>query len=54
MERCYEASMLPRFKITGRKVLYESPMYSTPLLSDREIDHPALHAILAGEYERAV
>ncbi|WP_369698850.1 ethanolamine ammonia-lyase reactivating factor EutA [Paenibacillus pedocola] len=53
IERCYGASMLPGFKITGRKLLYESPMYSTPLISDREIDHPALHAILAGEYERA-
>lgn len=28
-------------------------MYSTPLISDREIDHPALFAILAGEYEKA-
>ncbi|QSF47029.1 ethanolamine ammonia-lyase reactivating factor EutA [Paenibacillus tianjinensis] len=53
IERCYGASVLPQFKITGRKVIYESPMYSTPLLSDVDIDHLALHAILAGEYERA-
>lgn len=53
IERCYGASMLPQFQITGRKVIYESPMYSTPLISDREIDHPALQDILAGEYENA-
>ena len=45
--------MLPQFQITGRKVLYESPMYTTPLISESEIDHTALQGILAREYAKA-
>ncbi|WP_058302072.1 ethanolamine ammonia-lyase reactivating factor EutA [Gorillibacterium timonense] len=44
---------LPRYEITKRAIDYESPIYSTPLLGDDEIDVPAVVRLLGEEYARA-
>jgi ethanolamine utilization protein EutA len=44
---------LPRYEITERKLAYVSPIFTTPLASEREIDVVALSQLLEKEYERA-
>jgi ethanolamine utilization protein EutA len=44
---------LPRYEITERRLAYVSPIYTTPLASEREIDVVALAQLLEKEYERA-
>lgn len=44
---------LPRYDIVERELLYESPIYSTPLRSSDEVDAERIWAILTKEYELA-
>ena len=44
---------VPEMVISGRQVLYESPVHFTPLKEDRLIDGEKLKALLAEEYRRA-
>ncbi|TJY44565.1 ethanolamine utilization protein [Cohnella pontilimi] len=44
---------LPRYDIVERELLYESPIYSTPLKSADEVDADGIWQILAREYEHA-
>ena len=44
---------VPRLEITGRKVLYKSPVYRTPLQTDSILDYQALMDIIHQEYRRA-
>jgi ethanolamine utilization protein EutA len=44
---------LPRYEITERRLSYESPIFTTPLVSETEIDVTALSQLLEKEYERA-
>lgn len=44
---------LPRYEITERIIEYVSPIYTTPLVGDDEIDVPAIKALLEEEYARA-
>ncbi len=43
----------PRFEIVERKVLYRSPMYRTPLKSERVIDIDKIWALIQAEYQTA-
>ena len=45
--------MVPRIEITNKEVVYESKIYTTPLLDERTIDEDAVHSIIVGEYEAA-
>lgn len=44
---------LPRFQIVERQLLYASPVHSTPLLGEDEIDAERIGAILKDEYKKA-
>jgi ethanolamine utilization protein EutA len=44
---------LPRYQIVERKLVYSSPIYSTPLKNKNEIDMEQISRILSGEYEKA-
>ena len=44
---------VPQLQITGRQVLYESPVYMTPLLQGELVDGLAIRAIVEGEYAKA-
>nr|WP_252313952.1 ethanolamine ammonia-lyase reactivating factor EutA [Sinobaca sp. H24] len=43
---------LPACTIEQREVVYESKMYTTPLINDEEIDMESLQAILEKEYKQ--
>lgn len=45
------ASHLPRYEIVERELHYASPIYSTPLLSQDEIDMDEVARILRDEYD---
>jgi ethanolamine utilization protein EutA len=51
--RTSSALSLPRYDIVERELLYESPIYSTPLKSGDEVDAERIWQILALEYEQA-
>ena len=44
---------VPEMKISGRKILYKSPVHFTPLLSDTRVDGAALRELIAREYAQA-
>ncbi len=44
---------VPHLEITQRKIIYKSPVYFTPLLSDSLVDGKALREQIAKEYETA-
>ena len=44
---------VPEMDITGRQVLYKSPVYFTPLLDAARVDGAAIREIVAAEYEKA-
>ena len=44
---------VPELEITGRKILYRSPVYLTPLVSDSLVDGDKLREILEKEYAAA-
>jgi ethanolamine utilization protein EutA len=44
---------LPRYQIVERKLLYTSPIYSTPLINQEEIDMEQVSQILQKEYAKA-
>ncbi|MGG4143334.1 ethanolamine ammonia-lyase reactivating factor EutA [Paenibacillus algorifonticola] len=44
---------LPRYEITERRLAYISPVFSTPLLGESEIDLQALSGLLEREYQQA-
>ncbi|SHI85727.1 ethanolamine ammonia-lyase reactivating factor EutA [Propionispora hippei] len=45
--------MIPELKITGKEVIYQSPVYFTPLLATDTIDAAGLQDMIAGEYKTA-
>ncbi|MGD9684101.1 MAG: ethanolamine ammonia-lyase reactivating factor EutA [Candidatus Obscuribacterales bacterium] len=47
------ANQVPRLNIAEREIVYESPVYLTPLLPGGLIDAGAVCAILESEYEKA-
>ena len=47
------AFAVPEMEITGRQVLYRSPVYFTPLIRDQLVDGDAIRKIIKQEYERA-
>ncbi len=47
------AFSVPDFVIDGRKVLYRSPVYFTPLLGKDRVDGEKIRGIVAKEYEKA-
>jgi ethanolamine utilization protein EutA len=51
--RTSSAISLPRYDIVERELLYESPLYRTPLKSVDEVDAERIWQILANEYELA-
>ena len=44
---------VPQMEIMGRKILYQSPVYFTPLLGGELVDGEKLREIVATEYEKA-
>lgn len=44
---------IPRFAVTDKEIIYRSPVYFTPLLSENEIDGKSVDAIIQKEYETA-
>jgi ethanolamine utilization protein EutA len=44
---------LPRYEIGERQLLYASPIYSTPLKNEEEVDVESIWAILSKEFVRA-
>lgn len=47
------AFAVPRLEITDRKLLYESPVYFTPLADDAHVDGAAIRELVAKEYAHA-
>ena len=47
------AFSVPEMEITGRKILYQSPVHFTPLLSGELVDGDKLRALVKTEYEKA-
>ncbi|MDM5220891.1 ethanolamine ammonia-lyase reactivating factor EutA [Peribacillus sp. NJ11] len=44
---------VPKIEITEKKILYRSPIFRTPLLSDTVIDIPAVQRMVESEYHQA-
>jgi len=44
---------VPRMEITGREILYQSPIHFTPLIRDELIDGEGIRAIVEQEYRNA-
>ncbi|MGG3496031.1 ethanolamine ammonia-lyase reactivating factor EutA [Peribacillus simplex] len=44
---------VPKIEITDKKILYRSPIFKTPLLSDTVIDIPAVQSMVENEYHQA-
>ena len=44
---------VPRMEITGREILYQSPIHFTPLIHQELIDGEGIRAIVEKEYEKA-
>ena len=44
---------VPHMEISQRKILYQSPIYFTPLLRKELVDGEGIRAIVAAEYEKA-
>ena len=44
---------VPDYRITERQVVYESPVYLTPLLQEQRVDGDAIRTIVEEEYRRA-
>ncbi|MFC5527875.1 ethanolamine ammonia-lyase reactivating factor EutA [Cohnella yongneupensis] len=53
LARTSGALSLPRYGIAARELLYASPIYSTPLLGEDEIDVPRIESILSKEFAKA-
>ena len=47
------AFSVPEMEITGRKILYQSPVHFTPLLSGELVDGDKLRGLVKTEYEKA-
>ncbi len=47
------ANQAPRFAVSQRTIIYQSPIYFTPLSDDGAIDAPGVAEIVAREYEKA-
>ena len=45
--------MVPRIEITSKEIVYESPIYITPLCDERTIDEKAVHDIIVDEYKKS-
>lgn len=44
---------VPQMQIARREILYQSPVYFTPLLDESHVDGTAIRDIVSAEYERA-
>ena len=44
---------VPEIEITGREVLYKSPVYFTPLISESLVDENKIRALVEQEYAAA-
>ena len=44
---------VPEMEIENRKILYQSPVYFTPLAAESRVDGEKIREIVAGEYARA-
>jgi len=53
LSRASSALSLPRYEITDRQLVYESPIYPTPLSGEDEVDAQRIGDILAAEYAQA-
>lgn len=53
LENQASAFAVPKVSITDKEVIYRSPVYFTPLLSDTRIDANAIRAIVEEEYRKA-
>ena len=47
------AGQAPRIRIQSRAILYQSPIYTTPMLSEQEVDVAGLSKLVREEYRRA-
>lgn len=47
------ASSVPKMEITDRQILYQSPVYFTPLSTDKRIDGARLRQLIEGAYREA-
>jgi len=45
--------MVPRISITDKEIVYQSPIFTTPLLSETQIDEKAVHDIVVEQYKLA-
>ena len=45
--------MVPRIEITSKEIVYESPIYITPLCDERTIDEKAVREIIVDEYKKS-
>ena len=53
IENKASAFAVPEMKIVDRKILYQSPVYVTPLLDESRMDAKALRELVEAEYRRA-
>ncbi|HQQ89234.1 MAG TPA: ethanolamine ammonia-lyase reactivating factor EutA, partial [Oscillospiraceae bacterium] len=45
--------MVPRISITDKEIVYQSQIYTTPLLNENTIDEKAVHQIIVDEYQKS-
>ncbi len=45
--------MVPRISITDKEIVYQSPIYVTPLINENTIDEEAVHQIIVDEYQKS-
>jgi ethanolamine utilization protein EutA len=53
VENTASITSVPRIKIVGKKIIYRSGIYFTPLLNRTTIDTPKVREILENEYKKA-
>jgi len=53
VENRASAFAVPELEITGREIIYESPVHFTPLLDESHVDGEALRRLVAAEYGAA-
>jgi ethanolamine utilization protein EutA len=53
MKNRLPGARIPKIEITEKKILYQSPIYMTPIIDHKEVDAMALKEIIEKEYRKA-
>lgn len=53
MKNRLPGARIPKIEITDKKIVYQSPIYMTPVIEHKEVDSEALKRIIVQEYQKA-